>query len=75
MQQETGIARAISAATSQKALGEALGVTQQVVSSWLAQGFVPAGRAAEIEHQFGVPRGELISPKIKNLIGANGGEL
>lgn len=27
----------------------------------------PAGRAAEIEHQFGVPRLELVSAKIKNL--------
>ena len=73
--EQTGIAKAIAVVGNQDTLASQLGVTQQAVSGWLAQGFVPSGRAAEIEHLTGVPRGELVSAKIKNLMAAAGGEL
>lgn len=63
------VEQAVFAAGSQKAMATALGVTQQAVSAWLAQGFVPASRAKEIEVLYGVPRAELISPKLRDAAG------
>lgn len=64
-----GVQRAIKAAGSQKSMAMALGVTQQAVSAWREQGFVPASRAKEIEVLYGVPRAELISPKLRDAAG------
>ncbi len=56
-----GIARAIKAAGSQAALAKATGVTQQTVSLWLAQGFVPEGRVVEVEMAvLGAPPGVML---------------
>lgn len=68
------VERAVAAAGGQPAMAEALGVTQQSVSEWCKQGYVPAARAQEIEHTWGVPRVELLAPKLRNALGA-GGEL
>lgn len=68
MEQTTGIAQAVEAAGSQKKLGDALGVTQQSVSLWLARGYVPTEHIVSIEAQFGVPRTRLINPRIANLV-------
>ena len=72
---ETGIDRAIKAAKSQAKLAELLGVSQQQVSKYKAQGFVPLGRAKEIEAQLGIPRASLINPRIVDLVDGEGVEL
>jgi hypothetical protein len=68
MEQKTGIADAVEAAGSQKKLGDALGVTQQSVSLWLKNGYVPNEHIVSIEAQFGVPRAKLIDPRIASLV-------
>lgn len=60
----SGIEKAIAAATSQAQLARELGCTQQNVSLWLHQGWVPSRRAKEIEMLYGIPRRELIDPKL-----------
>lgn len=64
----SGIADAIKAAETQEALAIKLGVTQQAVSAWLKQGWVPRDRAKEIENQYGVPRARLVDPKIMDAV-------
>ena len=49
-------------------LARVLGCTQQAVSLWLAQGWVPLRRAVEIEAVLGVPRGRLIRPRLRELV-------
>jgi DNA-binding transcriptional regulator YdaS (Cro superfamily) len=68
------VERAVAKAGGQPVMAEALGVSQQRVSQWCKQGYVPAARAQEIEHTWGVPRVELLAPKLRNALGA-GGEL
>jgi len=51
-----------------------LGVTTQAVRQWIAQGYVPTKRVAEFSIQFGVPREQILSPKVRSASGA-GGEL
>lgn len=68
-----GVNKAISAAGSQLKLAAALGVTQQAVSEWLRQGYVPPDRATEIEMQFGVPRTTLLSPKLRAMFDTGSG--
>lgn len=70
----TGIADAIGAALTQEALAGALGVTQQAVSAWLKQGWVPVDRAREIEMHYGIPRARLVDPKIMDAV-SSGAEL
>lgn len=68
--QDAGVAEAIDAAGSQSALAAMLGVSQQAVSSWVRQGWVPLRRAREIEMLYGVPRSALINPRVAELVGA-----
>ena len=68
----SGIDQAIRAAGSQQKLAVKLGVTQQMVSKYKRNGFVPADRAVEIEVQFGVPRSTLINPRLLDLVGEGG---
>lgn len=63
----TGIADAVAAVGSQLQLATRLGVTQQAVSNWVTQGWVPHKRAVEIECLTGVPRTRLVDPKILEL--------
>lgn len=69
----TGVADAIQAATSQELLAEKLGVSQQAVSAWLVQGFVPKNRAIEIEANYGIPRARLVDPKLLDLVDSGSG--
>lgn len=70
----SGIAKAIVAAGGVSKMAAALGVHHQAVNEWKRQGYAPVGRAQEIELQFGVPRIDLVSAKVRNAMGA-GGEL
>ncbi|CAB4122757.1 Putative bacterial antitoxin YdaS [uncultured Caudovirales phage] len=63
----TGIEKAITACGSQAKLAELIGCTQQNVSFWRRQGFVPPDRILEIEQASGVGRTELINPKLLDL--------
>lgn len=63
---KTGIEKAVDAAGGQVKMAAALGVTQQAVSFWVRRGYVAPLRAIEIEMQWGVPRIELISQKIRS---------
>lgn len=66
--------RAVATAGGQPAMAARLGVSQQAVAEWVKKGYAPAARAQEIEMHYGVPRTDLISPKLRNAMGA-GGEL
>jgi DNA-binding transcriptional regulator YdaS (Cro superfamily) len=61
----------VAAAGNQSNLASSLGVTQQAVSKWLRRGWVPLARAAEIEHLFGIPRKQLINPRLVDLLDVN----
>ena len=66
--QATGIEKAILSAGSQLGLARQLGVSQQVISLWRRQGWVPLKRVNEIEAQFGIPRIELVNPTILDMV-------
>ena len=65
----TGIAAAVERAGTQAKLAQQLGVSQQAVSQWIDQGWVPLRRAGQIEERYKVPRGRLLNPKILALVG------
>lgn len=72
--EDSGIRKAVAKAGGAAHLARELGVSGQAVGIWLRQGFVPQGRALEIEKVYGVPRTELVSPKVRSMMGV-GGEL
>lgn len=63
-----GVDRAVEKAGSQAKLADKLGCTQQAVSGWVMRGFVPPLRAVEIEAEFGIPRKELLSPRLASIV-------
>lgn len=64
----SGIQRAVTTAGSQRALAAILGVSQQAVMQWVRRGYAPAERVVEIEAQLGIPRAELINPRLRDLL-------
>lgn len=56
------------------ALARVLGVTPTAVREWVNFGYVPTARAQQIEILYGIPRTELVSPKVRSAMGI-GGEL
>lgn len=64
----SGVDLAVLAAKGQSKLATELGVTQQAISLWVKQGWVPLGRAAEIEQKFDIPRHRLINPAIVSML-------
>jgi DNA-binding transcriptional regulator YdaS (Cro superfamily) len=64
------IDRAIHRAGSRTNFAKALGVTVQAVCQWVKRDWVPAARALQIEHLYGVPRAELMKPELRALITA-----
>lgn len=64
----TGIRRAVLKAGGQVKLARLLGVSQQYVSQAVRQGYVSPDRAVEIESELGVPREELVNPKLVRLL-------
>jgi DNA-binding transcriptional regulator YiaG len=71
---DSAVLKAIAAAGGPTALARALGVTYQSIDDWRRKGYVPLARAKEIEMQFGIPRNDLVSPKMRSSMGV-GGEL
>ena len=67
--EDSGVRKAVEKAGSAAELARELGVSGQAVGIWLRQGFVPQARAQEIEMRYGIPRAELVSPKVRNLMG------
>lgn len=65
---QTGIERAVEALGSQEAMAKELGVTQQAVSIWVANGFAPVRRVVQIEALTGIPRRELLEPGLADLV-------
>lgn len=64
----TGVYRAMGTTSGGVAnLAKALKVSRQVCYSWLQRGYVPVGRAVEIEQITGVPAAELIDPKLRKI--------
>lgn len=69
---DSAVLRAITAAGGPTALAKALGVTPQSVWDWRAKGYTPPARAKEIEMQFGIPRNDLVSAKVRSNQGLGG---
>ena len=67
---ESGIEAAIRIAGSQTKLAKLVGVTQQNISVWLRQGYVPLLPAVKVEQATGVPRRKLLHPEIAVLVKA-----
>lgn len=79
--QETGITKAIRIAGGQAALAQKLNagkrgthahVSQQSVSQWARQGYVPRKRASEISECLHgrVPAGDLLDPTVRQIFNA-----
>lgn len=73
--ENTGIRRAVQNAGGPTAMARELGVTSQSVGIWIRQGFAPLKYVQQIELQFGVPRVELVSAKVRTRLGLGGGDL
>ena len=63
-----GIALAAFKAGNHRMLADKLGVTRQAVSLWIKQGWAPYHRSVEIEAVTGVPRRDLVNPRIRELV-------
>ena len=72
--EKSGIELAVEAATSQEALAQKLGVSQQAVSEWVRRGWVPLRRAVEIEMLLAIPRVKLVNPRVLEMIDAGDSE-
>lgn len=53
-------------------LARELGVTPQAVREWIKLGYVPVQRAQQIEITYGIPRADLVSPKVRSAMGLGG---
>lgn len=67
----TGIKSAVERAGGAAKLAAALGVSHQIVYKWSARGWVPTARAAQIEEVYGIPRADLVDPRLAAFFGAN----
>lgn len=63
----SGIQKAVLQAGSQGALALRLGVSQQAIQKWVRNGYAPVGRVVEIECEYGIPRRELLQPRLADL--------
>lgn len=69
---DSAVLKAIAAAGGPTALAKSLGVTYQSIDDWRRKGYVPPARAKEIEMQFGIPRNDLVSAKVRSNLGLGG---
>jgi hypothetical protein len=61
----SGVELAIRKAGTQVLLAEALNVTQQAVSLWATQGWMPIERARQVARLYRIPAKSLINPKFR----------
>lgn len=66
------VTAAAAKAGSIPALARELGVTPQAVREWIKLGYVPVQRAQQIEITYGIPRADLVSPKVRSAMGLGG---
>lgn len=71
---DSAVLLAIEKAGGVAALARVLGVKHQAIQDYRRKGYVPPARAKEIEMQFGIPRNDLVSAKVRSNLGL-GGEL
>jgi len=64
----TGIDKVIAAAGTQAALAKQEGVSQQIVSRWVSRGYVPSSRVVGLSATYGIPKAELIDPRLRDLL-------
>jgi hypothetical protein len=65
----TGIEKIVAAAGGQGPLAESEGITQQAVSVWVSQGWVPLRRVPRLAERYGVPAIELVREDIRKVLG------
>lgn len=65
---ERGIDRAVAQFKSQEALADEIGVKKQAVQQWVAKGYVPLDRVGLVSELTGVPRDELVDPKVRAVL-------
>lgn len=53
-------------------LARELGVTPQAVREWIRCGHMPPARAKETEMLTGIPRADLVSPRVRSAMGIGG---
>lgn len=71
----TGIYKAVERAGGVAKLAELLGVKRQGLYPWVRRGFAPASRAVQIEELYGIPREELMDPKLRAMLTSTANEV
>ena len=64
----SGVESAITAVGGQQSLADLIGCTQQNVSAWRVQGWVPVEHIVAVEQHTGVARLRLIKPQLMELL-------
>lgn len=65
---KSGIERAVEAIGSQGKLAKLLGCSQQAVWDMVRRGYAPENRVVEISTLTGVPKLDLVSPKLREFV-------
>jgi DNA-binding transcriptional regulator YdaS (Cro superfamily) len=68
VREKSGVEQACDTVGGQKFLAEAVGVTPQAVSLWVAQGYVPWERVYKVAELTKVARKELCDPRLVDLL-------
>lgn len=63
-----GILKLVVAAGSKAELARILGVSRQAIHQWHRQGYVPIGRAKEIQKHFDIRVSEIINPRFLTAV-------
>lgn len=71
----TGIYKAVEKAGGVAKLAELLGVKRQGLYPWVRRGFAPASRAVQIEELYGIPREELMDPRLRAVLTGTANEV
>ena len=58
----------IEKAGTQRALAQALDVTQPVIAHWKKKGWMPVKRALQAQELYGIAWASLVRPELRNVI-------